>query len=830
MDRRRRLVGGAQRRPSASSGQARTPRTRGWSRHVARAAVLALVGGLVPGVAAVTVAPSPATAAAAAPVGQGFNLNRSDLRFILKQIKISEQHASTATPGNPCGTLVGSGPDQVPSAGNGRDLPWGLRTVDGTCNNLYAGRENFGAANQAFPRLVPARFRDAEAGDPDGPGPAPSRSTSYAQKTGTVYDSQPRMISNLVVDQTATNPAAVEAAGPAPEQEGDTLVIPNVAPDVGLSAPYNSVFTLFGQFFDHGLDLTTKSSHTVLIPLKTDDPLYDPASRTNFMALSRATNQPGPDGVLNTADDVQEATNTTTPFVDQNQTYTSHPAHQVFLRAFEPDGTGAPVETGELLEGPGPDGALGTADDSGLAPWSAIKEQAGSVLGIRLQDTDVLNVPLLATDAYGNFTRGPNGYPQVAMPGGLLEGDPTANGGEGITIPTNALRTNHAFLDDIAHHAVPVGDLDPSDGPGPIVPLDPDADPGTGDDGNRTTYDDEMLGAHFVAGDGRTNENIGLTAIHHVFHSEHNRLVEDVKDVISTDDPGMLTEWQTSPGTWDGDRLFQAARFVTEMEYQHLVFEEFGRKVQPMVNLFGEGGTGYTPNVDPAIKAEFAHAVYRFGHSMLTETVARRNADGSTNDVGLVAGLPRPARVHRRRLGRTADPRRGGRQHLPRHVAPGRQRDGRVRHRRAAQQPARAAARPRDHQHDPRPRHRHPEPERRASRVRGTLRQLGARPVHELGRHVLQPAPPRVADELRRGLRHAPVHLGQHRGTTGRGGGRHLRRRGSRRGARHAGRPDGGAAGGPHRVPQQHRHLGQQRQRDHHHRGRRDRPVGGGPG
>ena len=33
------------------------------------------------------------------------------------------------------------------------------------------------------------------------------------------------------------------------------------------------------------------------------------------------------------------------------------------------------------------------------------------------------------------------------------------------------------------------------------------------------TYDDEMLDAHFIAGDGRVNENIGLTAVHQVFHS-----------------------------------------------------------------------------------------------------------------------------------------------------------------------------------------------------------------------------------------------------------------------------------------------------------------------
>ena len=37
-------------------------------------------------------------------------------------------------------------------------------------------------------------------------------------------------------------------------------------------------------------------------------------------------------------------------------------------------------------------------------------------------------------------------------------------------------------------------------------------------------YDNELLDAHFIAGDGRANENIGLTAVHHIFHSEHNRL------------------------------------------------------------------------------------------------------------------------------------------------------------------------------------------------------------------------------------------------------------------------------------------------------------------
>ena len=59
------------------------------------------------------------------------------------------------------------------------------------------------------------------------------------------------------------------------EMEGDNVYLPNVAPDEGLSAPFNSWFTLFGQFFDHGLDLVNKGgSGTVFIPLQPDDPLY----------------------------------------------------------------------------------------------------------------------------------------------------------------------------------------------------------------------------------------------------------------------------------------------------------------------------------------------------------------------------------------------------------------------------------------------------------------------------------------------------------------------------------------------------------------------------
>jgi hypothetical protein len=83
----------------------------------------------------------------AAPVGQGFTLNTSDLRFILKQIKIAEAHATRegpngeAVPGQP---LLGTGPHQIASP----LLPYGLRAVDGSENNLVADQHHIGAAQR----------------------------------------------------------------------------------------------------------------------------------------------------------------------------------------------------------------------------------------------------------------------------------------------------------------------------------------------------------------------------------------------------------------------------------------------------------------------------------------------------------------------------------------------------------------------------------------------------------------------------------------------------------------------------------------------------------
>src|SRR5262245_24893035 len=97
-------------------------------------------------------------------------LIRSDLEFILAQILIAERNAAGER-------LI----DILPNV----QVPFGLRTVDGTFNNLVTGQSEFGAADNIFPRLTDPVFRDAEAAPPGFGPPTP---TSYADP-GFVFDS-----------------------------------------------------------------------------------------------------------------------------------------------------------------------------------------------------------------------------------------------------------------------------------------------------------------------------------------------------------------------------------------------------------------------------------------------------------------------------------------------------------------------------------------------------------------------------------------------------------------------------------------------------------------
>ena len=731
------------------------------------------------------------SAAQAAPVGANFVVTADDLRFIMTQIKISEAHATKLATVNPYtngqpnvtpwttplveGSTVAT---DIPNP----DLPWGLRQVDGRNNNLTntAGtptRGDWGAADTPFPRLTIAKWRATNKWSFGG---GTGAATDYSDRVGSVTDANPRLISNLIVDQSECNPAALAAANstapftpcgvaasiasanadgtnitfvtnsahalttldkvsisgvtpsayniegavtvltPTSFSIANTLssgtvagtggkvtaitaatktkfendqVIVNQSPN-GRTAPSSGVFTIFGQFFDHGLDLVGKSAtDIVFVPLKSDDPLYVAGGSTNFMAMSRTILGNGRVGTTGMA---AAGDNSTTPYVDQNQTYTSISSHQVFLREYSATATG-PKPTGAFLDG----------IDGGLANWKDIKTQSATVLGINLIDTDVSNVPNLLTNEFGKFLPGPNGLPMMAVTAtgvgstatagsiGFLQGNLTTpittdgtavaniygtdatTGLQVIVVPAgttySAIRTGHAFLNDINHCAAPGSDAQST---GDCLQSDFNKAPSI----PNLHYSQSLLESHFVTGDGRGNENIGLTSIHTVFHSEHNRLINDAnlgyKKVIATESATLtgairrayVADWvnETIPAnatpafdaitfqpyytvggtrtnmTWNGEHLFQAARFTNEMEYQHLVFAEFIRMVEPAVAPFA----GYDINVRSDIYAEFAHAVYRYGHSQLTDMIDRTAADGTSYSDSLFNSFLNPAKFN----------------------------------------------------------------------------------------------------------------------------------------------------------------------------------------
>ncbi|HUS97355.1 MAG TPA: peroxidase family protein, partial [Hyphomicrobiaceae bacterium] len=133
---------------------------------------------------------------------------------------------------------------------------------------------------------------------------------------------------------------------------------------------------------------------------------------------------------------------------------------------------------------------------------------------------------------------------------------------------------------------------------------------------------------HYVAGDLRANENVALTSIHTIWARNHNFHVEKL----------------TAAG-FDGsaEELFQAAKIINEAEYQRVVFDEFADKL--LGGLKGSGSHGhddYNPAVDARISHEFAAAAYRFGHSLIGQTLTIMDENGQPMQVPLTDAFLNP--------------------------------------------------------------------------------------------------------------------------------------------------------------------------------------------
>lgn len=135
----------------------------------------------------------------------------------------------------------------------------------------------------------------------------------------------------------------------------------------------------------------------------------------------------------------------------------------------------------------------------------------------------------------------------------------------------------------------------------------------------------------FVAGDVRANEQTGLAVMHTLFVREHNRLV---------------TELAAQRPSLSGDELYERARVQVIGLMQAITYNEF------LPLLLGEGAlpayTGYKPESARGISNVFSAASYRFGHSALSDTLLRLDANGNTiaeGDLPLQDAIFNPTRI-----------------------------------------------------------------------------------------------------------------------------------------------------------------------------------------
>lgn len=356
------------------------------------------------------------------------------------------------------------------------------------------------------------------------------------------------------------------------------------------------------------------------IDLVTQINLYTPttgvvASVNPFPAVPGVSEQGAFQFTLNPAR--AESFNQVSPFIDLSQTYGSDNSRTVFLREYLSEEQWRTALGNQTLEATVTDLTTGRLVNagvsvngeaaSGIATWAQIKANAAKV-GIILHDADIMAIPMVAFDDNGQLILDANGMPQlVAL--NKVTGQIVYVKDTNVTSDLVLMTTKHAFLNDMGVRLQPLTDTAAWNGRDLVAGATKTA-----------------LEAHYIAGDGRLNENIGLTAVQEVFANEHNRVLTLLKQQY-----GFTGEQPAGGWTWTdpltnvttkitAEELFQQAKLFNEMTYQHLVFDQFVRKLSPNI----AGFAGVNPLIDARISAEFAHAVYRFGHSMLPEAVGLR--------------------------------------------------------------------------------------------------------------------------------------------------------------------------------------------------------------
>ncbi|MEQ1538552.1 MAG: peroxidase family protein [Sphingorhabdus sp.] len=477
-------------------------------------------------------------------------------------------------------------------------------------------------------------------------------------------------------------------------------------------SPTNGWFTIFGQFFDHGLDFIDKGAQgkTIKIAFAADDPLYGVTGSDGRPATSITISRANVAGF--DADGNPEYLNHTSPFIDQSQTYGSDAAVTEFLREWVLDPVTGMFKAGmNMLNGhtlaeawTKPDGTL---THETLPTLNELRAHAVATGRDDISWNDVFNfhnsgqalildmnprfdaANLLSSTGFNDANH--NGTQDIGEDTYVGFNDLNGNGIQDGAETTQAqdVLDAIAYLGNVANGAIRASDSFGLVGDdltlvlGSSLPVDEnpmhDIPAGTYTGANAmmlwvnfanmsvmsTSAIDYLpateavtsavgtlllasVGDHYIAGDGRVNENFGLTTVHHVFHEEHNFQIENLKAAIYREADarnGAMADgqydaeymkqfqkwdatdvtWNATTGNyekageiaWDLDVMFQAAKMTVEMEYQHVAIDQYARTVTPDIKEF----VGYTNSEDPTVSLEYAQSIFRFGHSQLRETI-----------------------------------------------------------------------------------------------------------------------------------------------------------------------------------------------------------------
>jgi peroxidase len=133
-----------------------------------------------------------------------------------------------------------------------------------------------------------------------------------------------------------------------------------------------------------------------------------------------------------------------------------------------------------------------------------------------------------------------------------------------------------------------------------------------------------------MAGDVRANEQPGLAALHTLFVREHNRLAAEI---------------ETANPTWTDEEIYQRSRKINGAIIQSITYNEWLPALlgphAPDVPSFT-----YDFSVDPTLSNEFATALFRFGHTMVSPQLMRIHGDShldATGSIDLMTAFFNPA-------------------------------------------------------------------------------------------------------------------------------------------------------------------------------------------